>query len=553
MSLRLVFFGDFCCICYFFFLHQTDKDSRTKLEWNPSPEPFHSGSFSSLDVHREEEDAPTGEDEDTGVQVALIIKLEEVSLSTGKEDDEPILDLKTKLHRFDKDGNHWKERGVGTVKFLNTNAVRDSVLDLNKSSDPENDSETEMDTVNDPGAKTIESIGKEKVTSGDDINADKASGKITKLGSESMAYVIGGADSAQNWYVYSAAAEFASLFDSIYTPEMSMIGLDKEKASIDSILAGIRAVIGGCLDTLILIPYPFWLNEHIQHAPQLFDEMCDSGGTAGGVLITASDCFMSLFLENYGVRKLEAAFAVLIATMKSVWQYDLVKNSRTEASPMSVVYDPSINSWLEIPISGPLKRRLQQLMNSHPVMLFMKGSLEEPKYGFNRKVVDVLKKEKVKFGSFDILSDLEVRDGLKKFSNWPTYPQLYCKGELLEPENAKGGISKSTNLSITLSSRLESLINSSPVMLFMKGKPDEPMTGSWPARQAGTKLSVTVNDDLYAFDPSNSLDSAKIKVYDYEGDTWKVVARDVPIQLDRNKGYIYPLHIRMKGYTYLVG
>lgn len=161
-------------------------------------------------------------------------------------------------------------------------------------------------------------------------------------------------------------------------------------------------------------------------------------------------------------------------------------------------------------LSSPLKKRLQELIDSHPVMLFMKGSPEEPKCGFSRKVVDILKEEKVKFGSFDILSDSEVRDGLKKFSNWPTYPQLYCKGELVggcdiamamhesgelkevfkdhgisttdeakvtESGNAKGGISKSTDLSTTLTSRLASLINSSPVMLFMKGKPSEPKCG----------------------------------------------------------------------------
>ncbi|KAK7319676.1 hypothetical protein RJT34_04399 [Clitoria ternatea] len=167
-------------------------------------------------------------------------------------------------------------------------------------------------------------------------------------------------------------------------------------------------------------------------------------------------------------------------------------------------------SQIQPGLSGPLKKRLQQLIDSHPVMLFMKGTPEEPKCGFSRKVVDVLTEEKVKFGSFDILSDLEVRDGLKKFSNWPTFPQLYCKGELLggcdiviamhesgelhkvfedhginiigeaketDSGNAKGGISSSTDLSTTLASRLESLINSSPVMLFMKGKPDEPKCG----------------------------------------------------------------------------
>ncbi|KAJ1391161.1 Ran binding domain [Sesbania bispinosa] len=107
-------------------------------------EPFHFGSFGSLDLHREEEDAPTGEDEDTGIQVTTIIKLEEVSLSTGEEDDESILDLKMKLHRFDKNGNHSNEQGFGTVKFLNTNAVRDSASNLNKSSDAENESETKL-------------------------------------------------------------------------------------------------------------------------------------------------------------------------------------------------------------------------------------------------------------------------------------------------------------------------------------------------------------------------------------------------------------------------
>jgi hypothetical protein len=55
------------------------------------------------------------------------------------------------------------------------------------------------------------------------------------------------------------------------------------------------------------------------------------------------------------------------------------------------------------------------------------------------------------------------------------------------------------------------------------------MGEGWPARQAGTKLSVTVDGELYALDPSSSLDSAKIKVYDYQDDSWKVIAGDVPI------------------------
>ncbi|CAI0468649.1 unnamed protein product [Linum tenue] len=152
-----------------------------------------------------------------------------------------------------------------------------------------------------------------------------------------------------------------------------------------------------------------------------------------------------------------------------------------------------------------LRNRLQDLIDSHPVMLFMKGNPEAPQCGFSKKVVNILKEENVKFGTFDILSDNEVREGLKQFSNWPTFPQLYCKGELLGGcdiaiamhENGElkevfrdhgivtgtetavkgGGITESTGLSAILDSRLESLINSSPVMLFMKGKPEEPKCG----------------------------------------------------------------------------
>ncbi|KAK9131270.1 hypothetical protein Sjap_011757 [Stephania japonica] len=62
--------------------------------------------------------AAAGDEEDTGAQFAPIVKLEEVSVTTGEEDEEVLLDLKAKLYRFDKEGNQWKERGVGTVKLL---------------------------------------------------------------------------------------------------------------------------------------------------------------------------------------------------------------------------------------------------------------------------------------------------------------------------------------------------------------------------------------------------------------------------------------------------
>jgi len=69
--------------------------------------------------HREEEEAAAaGEEEDTGAQIAPIVKLEEVAITTGEEDEEILLDMKAKLYRFDKDGSQWKERGTGAVKLL---------------------------------------------------------------------------------------------------------------------------------------------------------------------------------------------------------------------------------------------------------------------------------------------------------------------------------------------------------------------------------------------------------------------------------------------------
>ena len=80
----------------------------------------------------------------------------------------------------------------------------------------------------------------------------------------------------------------------------------------------------------------------------------------------------------------------------------------------------------------PLETRLRALVSQSPIMLFIKGSPERPVCGFSRQIVDLLAKAGVKeYGHFDILQDEEVRQGLKAFSNWPTFPQLYAEGQLV--------------------------------------------------------------------------------------------------------------------------
>ena len=81
--------------------------------------------------------------------------------------------------------------------------------------------------------------------------------------------------------------------------------------------------------------------------------------------------------------------------------------------------------------AGDLDARLRELTTRDPVVLFMKGDRGEPRCGFSRKVVEALNGTGVEYSTFDILQDEDVRQGLKTFSNWPTYPQLYAGGELL--------------------------------------------------------------------------------------------------------------------------
>ncbi|PFH63322.1 hypothetical protein XA68_13779 [Ophiocordyceps unilateralis] len=78
-----------------------------------------------------------------------------------------------------------------------------------------------------------------------------------------------------------------------------------------------------------------------------------------------------------------------------------------------------------------LTKRLKDLVNAASVMLFMKGTPSSPQCGFSRQIVAILREKSVKYGFFNILADDEVRQGLKEYAEWPTYPQLWIDGELV--------------------------------------------------------------------------------------------------------------------------
>ena len=82
-------------------------------------------------------------------------------------------------------------------------------------------------------------------------------------------------------------------------------------------------------------------------------------------------------------------------------------------------------------MSEDIRTRIEGLIKSNKVMLFMKGTKQFPACGFSNSVVQILKKEGVAFETFNILTDPDVRQGLKEYSNWPTFPQLYADGQFI--------------------------------------------------------------------------------------------------------------------------
>ena len=78
-----------------------------------------------------------------------------------------------------------------------------------------------------------------------------------------------------------------------------------------------------------------------------------------------------------------------------------------------------------------INEKIKDIISKNDVVLFMKGTPDMPQCGFSMTVTNILKQLKVKFNGIDVLADPEIRQGIKDFSNWPTIPQLYVKGEFI--------------------------------------------------------------------------------------------------------------------------
>jgi monothiol glutaredoxin len=78
-----------------------------------------------------------------------------------------------------------------------------------------------------------------------------------------------------------------------------------------------------------------------------------------------------------------------------------------------------------------VNERIKKQLDTYPVLLYMKGTPDFPQCGFSAKTVSVLRAAGAKFAYINIFEDPEIREGLKVYSNWPTFPQLYVGGELV--------------------------------------------------------------------------------------------------------------------------
>lgn len=78
-----------------------------------------------------------------------------------------------------------------------------------------------------------------------------------------------------------------------------------------------------------------------------------------------------------------------------------------------------------------INEELEALTTENPVILFMKGNRFMPQCGFSAHVIGLLSQYTDNYATVDILSDMDIRQGLKEYSNWPTYPQLYVDGKFV--------------------------------------------------------------------------------------------------------------------------
>ena len=81
--------------------------------------------------------------------------------------------------------------------------------------------------------------------------------------------------------------------------------------------------------------------------------------------------------------------------------------------------------------TAEVQKQIQQAISEHPILMYVKGSRQMPQCGFSKATMDIFDSLGVPYMTVDVLSDPAVRDGVKQFTNWPTIPQVFIRGEFV--------------------------------------------------------------------------------------------------------------------------
>ncbi|GFS20946.1 glutaredoxin-3 [Elysia marginata] len=231
---------------------------------------------------------------------------------------------------------------------------------------------------------------------------------------------------------------------------------------------------------LVVIHFAASWAEQCKHMGEIMNELAKDPRFANVVFITVDA--ESLAEVSFKYEIVAAPTVIFLKGGKQIDRLDGL-NAAEFTAKVTKHSNKMIGGLSQANTKQDLNERLKKLINSAPILLFMKGNPDTPKCGFSRQITQILTEQGIKYSTFDILEDDDVRQGLKAFSNWPTYPQLYAKGELLggldivKEMVESGELKEALPKAEDLNARLKGIIEQSPVVLFMKGSPSAPKCG----------------------------------------------------------------------------
>ena len=154
-----------------------------------------------------------------------------------------------------------------------------------------------------------------------------------------------------------------------------------------------------------------------------------TGSELEDFVFSLDECSETLLtINNHHTTPVSSNSANEIDARQIKYRNDSVSSTETDSTIGS---DSLLDEENDPEFNTDLNDSLSKLVQAVPVMIFLKGSPAEPRCRYSRQLVSILRENKIRFGYFDVLQNDVVRKGMKKFSDWPTFPQLYVNGEFV--------------------------------------------------------------------------------------------------------------------------